>query len=117
DVGGVPADAPARVLRRVARLPRQAGETARASPVAVVEVVLRQVAQIVDLQFVAEVHHDPLLAPAAVHLVVGPDRGAEVVGIPPRLPDLAAEHAGTDVPALGRPPAVVDAGHARLAVQ
>src|SRR3546814_3359147 len=75
---------------------------------AVVEIVLRQVAEVVDLQLVAEVHRDPLLAPAAVHLVVGPDRGAPVVRVLPRLPDLAAEHAGADVPALGRPPVVVD---------
>src|SRR3546814_3374229 len=75
---------------------------------AVVEIVLRQVAEVVDLPLVAEVHRDPLLAPAAVHIVVGPDRGAQVVRVMPRLPDLTADHAGADVPALGLPPAVVD---------
>src|SRR3546814_8193433 len=116
-VVGDPADAPAPVLRRIARFLGQASEAPRDLPVAVVEIVLRQVAEVVDLQLVAEVHRDPLLAPAAVHLVVGPDRGAQVVRVLPRLPDLAAEHAGADVPALGRPPVVVDADHGGLATQ
>src|SRR3546814_5838118 len=47
-VVGDPADAPAPVLRCVARILGQAGKAARDFPVAVVEVVLRQVAQVVD---------------------------------------------------------------------
>ena len=72
----VGADAPAPVLRRVARLGRQIGEAAIHLPVQVVSAVARQVAGIVDLQLVAEMHGDHLLAPAVIHLVVGPDRGA-----------------------------------------
>ncbi len=52
-----------------------------------------------------------------IHLVVGPDRGAQIAGGVAMLVDLAAEHAGAHVPARGRTPVVVDAEHGRLAIK
>src|SRR3546814_14404691 len=79
-VVGDPADVPSPVLRRIARFLGQASEAPRDLPMAVVEIVLRQEAEVVDLQLVDEVHRDPLLAPADGHLDVGPDRAAQEIG-------------------------------------
>src|SRR5690606_32666198 len=92
------------------------GEAPAHLPVQVVEAVARQIAEIVELERVSEVHGDPLLAPAAIHLVVGPDRRARVTHTLAALVDAAAEYAAADVPARRRPPVVVDANHRRLAI-
>src|SRR5690606_34473566 len=74
-------------------------------------------AGVVDLQLVAEVHRDPLLAPAAIHLVVGPQGGAEIAAARAVVVDAAAEHAAAQVPVRRRAPVVVHAQHRGLTAE
>jgi hypothetical protein len=85
--------------------------------VQVIGAVARQVSGVVDVQIVAEVHRDPLLAPAVIHFVVGPHGGAEIAFDVAGLVDAAAEHARLHVPARRRSPVVIDAEYGSFTVE
>src|SRR5690606_27511830 len=108
---------PAPILRGITRIGRQIGEAAIHLPVQIVLAVARQVAGIVDLELVAEMHADPLLAPAVVHLIVGPHGCAGIANADALLLDVAPDDALAYVPARGRPPVVIDPQVARFAIE
>src|SRR6187399_44365 len=62
-------------------------------------------------------HRNQLLAPAVIHLVVGPDRRARIARALARLLDVAAKHARAHVPARVRSPVVVHAEYGGFAIE
>src|SRR5690606_34178225 len=98
----VTAYAPAPVLGDVTRIARQVGEAFADLPMRVVGIVAREVSGVVDFQFVAKMHHDPLLSPAMIHLHIRPQRRPGITRLLPGVVDVALHEAGADIPAWRR---------------
>ncbi len=83
----------------------------------VVQIVARQIAEIVDLEIAPEMHAEPLLPPAIVHIVVGQERGAAVACMHAVLRDVAFDEVGPDGQIGIRLPVMIDAEHGRVAIE